>query len=449
MSIFKIKALYLLINISCFSSLYGQVEVGNGSIGCNYTDGIDPTTIPTDYPMGVAVKNGDILWTEINCPKLALKQNGVQTVINNNIILIDVATDPLSGFTAGLSDSEKLYEIDTDLLTVTLIGNAVAGAKQIKIADDVIYERDNTGDIYAGGLPHLTGLNANGFEVTSLFGGYTTVVSDTDLYGFTHGNSSPTSIRNISFGQHVTLEPFSGEITWIEISGDMKKFDPNTGNTLILGSGFTGVQDMEQVGTSPSAIISIGNNVETISTAGGVLPVELKSFDVRQDNDAVVLDWVTATEINNSHFTIQRAGEDNQYEDIGQIEGGGHSTTDQSYRYIDDDVQNGEYTYRLKQVDLDGRFEIHPPRDVTVSGLDITFAPNPVKSGQEIHIYGYNGDTRFILSNALGSVIHVTAKDNKNAHYTIYFRHYLTPGKYTLLSPVDESFRSYNFIIVD
>jgi Secretion system C-terminal sorting domain len=94
----------------------------------------------------------------------------------------------------------------------------------------------------------------------------------------------------------------------------------------------------------------------TIGTSWNeVVPVELTSFTANIRNGNVVLNWSTATEVNNSGFEIQRKS-GNEFEAIGFVSGRGTTTETQHYFYTDNNVTNGTYTYRLKQVDFDGSY---------------------------------------------------------------------------------------------
>ncbi|MBK7631523.1 MAG: T9SS type A sorting domain-containing protein [Ignavibacteriales bacterium] len=116
--------------------------------------------------------------------------------------------------------------------------------------------------------------------------------------------------------------------------------------------------------------------------AGGSIPVELTSFtSVVRDND-VTLNWKTATETNNSSFVVERKSNHNsQFTQIANIPGRGTTTEPVSYSYTDVDLIAGTYTYRLKQIDLDGTFdyigsievEVVPPK---VFALEQNY-PNP------------------------------------------------------------------------
>src|ERR1035438_8165209 len=72
-------------------------------------------------------------------------------------------------------------------------------------------------------------------------------------------------------------------------------------------------------------------------SAVGALPVELTSFTAKQSASGVELNWITATEVNNLGFDIERAnaGNDAIWEKIGFISGHGNSTSPNNYSFID------------------------------------------------------------------------------------------------------------------
>jgi hypothetical protein len=104
-----------------------------------------------------------------------------------------------------------------------------------------------------------------------------------------------------------------------------------------------------------------------VYSLGTVLPVELKSFTAQASGNNINLNWSTATEVNNLGFEIQKkvSGE---FFAIGFINGKGTTTEIQNYSFTDNDLQNGSYTYRLKQVDLTGSFEYSSEVNADVKG---------------------------------------------------------------------------------
>src|SRR5690606_2429216 len=88
-----------------------------------------------------------------------------------------------------------------------------------------------------------------------------------------------------------------------------------------------------------SGYIWAGTNFNGIyRTAGRTVPVELVSFSAEVDNSNVLLSWITASEINNSGFEIQRASSSTspRQEDwvtIGFVSGFGTTTETKTYTF--------------------------------------------------------------------------------------------------------------------
>ncbi len=104
------------------------------------------------------------------------------------------------------------------------------------------------------------------------------------------------------------------------------------------------------------------NYVATFTTDAG-LPVELTTFTAFTKEKEVILNWETATEVNNYGFYVERASaplsinSEMQWHEISFVEGHGNSNSPKTYSYLDNSVNSGKYKYRLKQVDIDGSFE--------------------------------------------------------------------------------------------
>ncbi len=86
------------------------------------------------------------------------------------------------------------------------------------------------------------------------------------------------------------------------------------------------------------------------------VPVELLSFTGEAKDAVNVLDWTTATEINNSHFDVERSIDGSNFEFIGKVEGRGNSSVEVDYDFTDTKPAIITY-YRLKQFDFDGQYE--------------------------------------------------------------------------------------------
>jgi hypothetical protein len=112
------------------------------------------------------------------------------------------------------------------------------------------------------------------------------------------------------------------------------------------------------------------------------LPVELVSFSAGISETEIILNWLTATEVNNYGFEIHRKTVSNEWTNIGFVEGHGNSNSPKEYNFLDSEVNSaGIYSYRLKQIDNDGSYEFSKTIEVNF-GTPINFElnqnyPNP------------------------------------------------------------------------
>ena len=88
-----------------------------------------------------------------------------------------------------------------------------------------------------------------------------------------------------------------------------------------------------------------------------LLPVEFVKFEVEKSERGNVLNWTTATEINNDKFVVERSSNGRDYVALSSVEGHGNSTELIDYEFVDNEPMDGMNFYRLKQMDFDGKFE--------------------------------------------------------------------------------------------
>ena len=118
-------------------------------------------------------------------------------------------------------------------------------------------------------------------------------------------------------------------------------------------------------------------------------PVELVSFNAKVRNNVVLLDWRTATEVNNYGFEVERSSNSKTWDKIGFINGHGNSNSPKEYFFEDSKLSNSSYQYRLRQVDNDGSFAYSNIVSVSLNQVPDNFAlyqnyPNPFNPGTKI-----------------------------------------------------------------
>jgi hypothetical protein len=95
------------------------------------------------------------------------------------------------------------------------------------------------------------------------------------------------------------------------------------------------------------------------------VPVELVSFSAAANDKDVILNWSTASELNNQGFEIER-GINGNFKKVGFVPGLGTTSESGNYSFTDYNVANGIYSYRLKQIDFNGAFEYSPVVKISI-----------------------------------------------------------------------------------
>lgn len=91
------------------------------------------------------------------------------------------------------------------------------------------------------------------------------------------------------------------------------------------------------------------------------LPVELIEFEGEAAGTENQLRWITASELNNDYFLLERSIDAETWKLIAQVDGAGVSTETHNYGFGDKEFRKGAINYyRLTQVDLNGNQKVYP-----------------------------------------------------------------------------------------
>jgi len=122
-----------------------------------------------------------------------------------------------------------------------------------------------------------------------------------------------------------------------------------------------------------------------------VLPVKWYSLDASVTNDDVILNWSTASEINNSHFEVERSMDNLAWIIAGNIKGKGTTNSLSTYQFTDERLACSNIAplyYRVKQVDLDGRCDYSKTVVVNLNPAKNSYIIFPLPSKDVLHITG-------------------------------------------------------------
>jgi len=224
--------------------------------------------------------------------------------------------------------------------------------------------------------------------------------------------------------------------------------------TMVLVPSFSLFAQSIAIGTGASIVVPSGadicagengNITGDISGDGtqcdGPVPVELTSFTANVSENNVMLEWETATEVNNYGFEIERQVGSSQsagnWELIKFVEGHGNSNSPKQYSFTDKNLIGGSlFKYRLKQIDNDGTYEYSD--EVEVELIPTEFAlyqnyPNPFNPSTKIR-YQLPQESEVIIKiyDILGSEVITLLNEKKEPGvYEVEFNaQHLSSGTY-------------------
>ena len=166
----------------------------------------------------------------------------------------------------------------------------------------------------------------------------------------------------------------------------MGKTSASIGSSSFGSATFAVVQASSVLGTDLAYTSTFnsgfsGFGLSDFTVGGGALPVSLVNFSGKHTSEGNLLSWETSSEINNNHFVIEKTFNGRNFEEIGQVLGNRTTALTNQYRFLETQIANGISYYRLKQVDLDGKYAYSSIIAIdTKNAGELKFFPNPVQS---------------------------------------------------------------------
>ena len=148
----------------------------------------------------------------------------------------------------------------------------------------------------------------------------------------------------------------------------------------------------------------------TGTTCAKLLPIELTYFQAGPEDEKVVLNWQTATELSNDYFVVERSEDGRNFIPIAYQKGAGNSTINNTYTTTDFEPLKGISYYRLKQTDFDGLYSYSNIETVEFKeDVDFDVFPNPTNNGLVTVKKGKAENASFTLIDDLGrGIMNVT-----------------------------------------
>lgn len=223
-----------------------------------------------------------------------------------------------------------------------------------------------------------------------------------------------------------------------------------TGGSTTNGTALANSSNIKYCGPAGQNVGS-ATNLGTSCTAPtcNLLPIVLSYFDAKPVGSKVEVTWLTASEINNDYFTIERSLNGFDFDPIGFVKGAGNSNQLLSYTFEDPHPLPGLSYYRLRQTDYDGKEEIFRMKAVQFYKYGGLFTIFTNSAGNEILIktsqeFNYKGIIKVELKDVTGrSILEKQVKTNPgNNFYIVENQSNISKGVYLLQVSYDGKFYS-------
>lgn len=320
-------------------------KIAMTAIVFNGTVVYDNDTATVTQTMAVAVNGGASPNTYNNVSinnAMGVTLNGPVTV--NGVLLMTGGDLDLNGNTLTLGSSGFLSE---------------SAGSRVKGASGVI---TTTRTLTAGSTENIAGL---GVVITAAADPGSTVIS--------RGHAIQTSGANAGIARYFDISPATNSgldatLVFTYSEAELNSIpEPSLALYKSVDGGASWAMQDGTVDATNNTITVVGIDGFSRWTAANIdapLPVQLASFSATANAEGgVVLRWVTASELNNYGFEVQRSAEKTTgYQTIsGLLPGHGTSIEQHSYTFTDGVAGSTSWFYRLKQMDLSGGVRYYDP----------------------------------------------------------------------------------------
>jgi hypothetical protein len=230
----------------------------------------------------------------------------------------------------------------------------------------------------------------------------------------------------------------------------------NGAGTVWFDAGGTG--SAAGTGTITSAPFATFSVITLGNATGGSnpLPIQLKSFEAKPMANKVDIQWVTASELNNDYFTLERSSDGQEFAEVVRIPGKGTKQTESSYDFLDDRPIIGRSYYRLKQTDFDKKSSYSKIVLVELAlgqNPEVVVYPNPTT--EETFSVQMNGfipeeSVQVKLSDSMGRILFTeqTTVSSSELHEIRINKAGLAPGVY-ILSVRQRSINLFSRVVIN
>ncbi len=147
------------------------------------------------------------------------------------------------------------------------------------------------------------------------------------------------------------------------------------------------------------------------ATGSSSIPVELIDFKGKLKNQQTLLNWSTASEVDNAGFSVERSINGSDYAAIGFVKPQFYNSGIKNYDFTDVNLPKNERIvyYRLKQMDNDGKYSYSPVVSVKQSKEKLSLSavyPMPTTDGVSLDVVSHKaGKITVSVTDIMGRIV--------------------------------------------
>lgn len=407
------------VNLNKNITTYGVVIVSSGASLANTSKNItvgDGSTFTNNGT--VSVKNFNVDWgtTEVI-------NNGSLTTAHNMTLnegdftnngTISVGHDLVNSYDSDFENtSTGVITVSRDFTNRDIFTNAGSITTGRNFVNDWGYTVSNTGTISAGADVKNRGTLNNSGTLTAtddILNDWSCVITNSGTVtagdDFTN-NGDITNTNVITIGDDFSNN-WGAEVTnygAIEVTDDVSNNgDIHNDGSFDIDGNYTGSGDVDGTGSlcNSDGVTDPTGGAKKVTCPicgdGSTLPVEIIEFTSFQSNYGINLKWITASEINNDRFEIEKSTNGVDFDVIGFVNGNGNSNIVKEYSFLDNKPQSGVNYYRLAQVDFDGKIHFSKivKLNLKLAVFEVNVYPNPIRQGENLNLLFNNDGKKYI-----------------------------------------------------
>jgi alpha-tubulin suppressor-like RCC1 family protein len=273
---------------------------------------------------------------------------------------------------------------------------------------------------------------------TTIAAGSLSMARKTDGSRWAWGQNSNGEFGNGTYTSVIQPQQIGFDTDWQILSMTETGFGIRTGGNLWGWGANNNGQIGDGTTTNRNSPVTISCNV--------ILPVTWLYAQAQLLNNIVLVKWATALESNTQIFEIEHSTNGLSYSKIGTVTAAVNSSSTQRYEYLHNSLAIGKNYYRIKQIDLDGRFTYSSIIVLQSNGSkeSTIIAPNPAHN--EASLFFSHTGTKIIQLVTINGKILLTEKISKeNSSYQLNMSN-LIPGIYILRLQTENGLETYKII---